>query len=180
MKIAAVIYDMGEAYAVDALLASLATRLKDDGHRLAGAVQHNTLAPQSPCSEMVIEDLATGQRNNVSLSLGDAGGGCRLNAALLEDVVGIVAAGLDGPVELVVINRFGKQEIAGQGFRAMIEATVARDIPLLIALNSVYRDAWQDFAAGHGTLLAPTEDAIETWCRSVLAEPATPSASAAL
>ncbi len=60
MKVAAVIYGMGEADGVDAMLTALASRLRREGVRLAGTVQHNRAQPCSPCSDMIIEDLSTG------------------------------------------------------------------------------------------------------------------------
>ncbi len=171
MKLAAIVYAMGEADGVDAMLTALATELRGEGFRLAGTVQHNTLQPQSPCSDMIIEDLASGRRVDVSAPLSIASKGCRLDATALEDVAGIVAAGLEPgapTVDLVIVNRFGKQEIAGQGFRAIIEQAVAREIPLLIALNGVHRPHWDQFTGGHGNVLPPRRTAIEQWCRSVL------------
>jgi nucleoside-triphosphatase THEP1 len=167
MKVAAVIYDMGEAARVDEMLAALAQRLRSDGYALAGAVQHNTDEAGRPCSDMRIEDLSTGRLMDIS-NPKTTGTGCRLDATALEDVAGIVAGGLDGVVDLVILNRFGKQEIAGNGFRAMMESAVAREIPLLTVLNGVHRPAWDGFASGMAASLPPNAAAIERWCRSVL------------
>lgn len=168
MAVAAIIYGMGESDRVDAMLCDLASLLRRDGVRLAGAVQHNTGQVASPCSDMTIEDLATGRRLEISAPLTVAGSGCRLDASALEDVAGVVAAGLDGDVDLVLINRFGKQEMIGQGFRALIESAVAREIPLLTALNGVHRAAWESFAAGIAEELPPDLAVVERWCRSVV------------
>jgi hypothetical protein len=83
-------------------------------------------------------------------------------------VAGIVANGLERPVELVIINRFGKQEMIGNGFRGLIESAVSRDIPVLTALNGVHRAAWDTFAAGISDTLPPDATAIEHWCRAAL------------
>lgn len=169
MKVAAVIYGMGEAARIDELLAGLSRKLRDEGFSLAGTVQHNMDEAGRPCSDMHIEDLATGRLLNITnpLRIGD---GCRLDATALEDVAGIVAEGLERPVDLVILNRFGKQEIAGNGFRAMMEGAVAREIPLLTVLNGVHRNAWDDFAAGMAETLPPDATAIEHWCRATLNE----------
>jgi nucleoside-triphosphatase THEP1 len=168
MKIAAVIYGIGEADHVDAMLTALAARLRMEGVALAGAVQHNREQACSPCSDMILEDLATGQLMEISTPFDQSSGGCRLDATALEDVAGVVANGLDRPVDLVLINRFGKQEMIGNGFRDLIENSVARDIPVLTALNNVHRAAWDTFAAGTADVLPPDADAIEHWCRNVL------------
>ena len=171
MKVAAVIYGMGEAAAVDDMLATLARQLRNDGFALAGAVQHNTDEAGRPCSDMRIEDLATGRIMDIS-NPQRTGTGCRLDATALEDVVGIVAVGLERAVDLVILNRFGKQEIAGNGFRAMMEEAVAREIPLLTVLNGAHQAAWGDFAAEMAETLSPDASAIERWCRAALTQKA--------
>jgi Protein of unknown function (DUF2478) len=168
MKVAAIIYGMGEADRVDAILTALAVQFRAEGLALAGAVQHNTAQACSPCSDMVLEDLSTGRLMDISTPLEQSRGGCRLDATALEDVAGVVAAGLERPVDLVMINRFGKQEMVGNGLRGLIETAVARDIPLITALNGVHRAAWDAFAAGTADILPPDAEAIEDWCRSVL------------
>ncbi|MGE5266802.1 MAG: DUF2478 domain-containing protein [Deltaproteobacteria bacterium] len=168
MRVAAVIYGMGEAERVDRELSGLADRLRQAGYALAGAVQHNTVETSSPCSDMVLEDLATGQRLEISTPLSRDGGGCRLDATALEGATGIISAAIDHPVDLVIVNRFGKQEIMGNGLRSMMEAAVARDIPLLTAVNGAHRSAWDEFAAGLADILPPDAAAIERWCHAVL------------
>lgn len=175
MRVAAVVYGMGEAERVDRELSRLADRLRQAGYTLAGAVQHNKIEANSPCSDMVLEDLATGTRLEISTPLARAAGGCRLDATALEDATGLITAAMDHPVDLVIVNRFGKQEIMGNGLRGMMEAAVTRDIPLLTALNGVHRSAWDEFAAGLADILPPEPGAIERWCRDVL--PLKPTAS---
>jgi nucleoside-triphosphatase THEP1 len=167
MNVAAVIYAMGEAHRVDEIVAALSQRLRRDGYRLAGAVQHNTDEAGRPCADMRIEDLSTGRLMDIS-NPKSTGTGCRLDATALEDVAGIIAGGLEGAVDLVILNRFGKQEISGNGFRAMMENAVAREIPLLTVLNGVHRPAWDGFASGLAATLPPEATAIEHWCRSIL------------
>jgi len=77
MRVAAVVYVMGEAERVDRELSGLADRLRQAGYTLAGAVQHNKAETSSPCSDMVLEDLATGQRLD-----------CRTSMAALPFLVG--------------------------------------------------------------------------------------------
>ncbi len=166
MKVAAVIYGMGEAQRVDEMVAEVALRLRCEGYALAGAVQHNTDEDGRPCSDMRIEDLSTGKLMDITNP--QRGAGCRLDATALEDVAGIIAGGLEREVDLVILNRFGKQEISGNGFRAMMENAVAREIPLLTVLNGAHRPAWDGFASGMAATLPPDAAAIERWCRSVL------------
>jgi nucleoside-triphosphatase THEP1 len=172
MKVAAVIYEKASSEAVDAMLSDISTRLRAEGYALAGAVQFNKEGPGGRCDNMLIEDLSTGRLMDISNPVRPERGGCRLNSMALEDAAGIIAAGLEGNIDLVVINRFGKQEAAGDGLRAAIEDAVAREIPLLTAVNATNRPAWDAFAADMSQALPPDLTAIEHWCRSVLTQKA--------
>ena len=52
--------------------------------------------------------------------------GCRLDAGSLELAVAQVASALDVGADLMIINKFGKHEAEGRGFRA-----VARPVPAM-------------------------------------------------
>ena len=121
MKIAAIGYVHGQGDAVDALLCEVAAALKAEGVKLAGAVQWNVERVGRSRCDMLLEDLATGRRIDAS-DINRASTGCRLDAWALEDAAGLVASSIMPGVGLVIMNRFGKQEVAGQGFRAAIEA----------------------------------------------------------
>jgi nucleoside-triphosphatase THEP1 len=176
MRVAAIIYTKDESNGIDPMLSQLAARLREEGYALAGTVQHNTLDAANRCASMLLEDLATGRMMDVSNPNRPASGGCRLDSTALEDVAGVVASGLERPVDLVVINRFGKQEILGNGLRAAMEKAVASEIPLLTAVNSTHRADWETFAAGLADALPPDRDAVERWCRLAL-KVGTPSAA---
>ncbi len=85
-------------------------------------------ANDSRCA-MVLEDLASGERLDVSADPNADPSACRLNSYALEDVAGRVAGTIDPGVDLVILNRFGKQEAAHAGFRAIIEAAVSQELP---------------------------------------------------
>jgi nucleoside-triphosphatase THEP1 len=154
------------------MLSEISATLRAQGYALAGTVQTNTEGPGGRCENMLIEDLSTGRLIDVSNPVHPERGGCRLNSTALEDVAGIIAVGLERNVDLVIINRFGKQEISGDGFRAVMEDAVAREIPLLTAVNAANRPAWDAFAAELSETLPADPLAIEQWCRSVLKAPA--------
>lgn len=168
MKLAAIAYTAGEGDAVDALLAALASDLRARGIRLAGAVQWNEPRALAARAAMVLEDLATGERLDVS---GDnRPGGCRLNAYALEDVAGRVAATIQPDIDLVILNRFGKQEAARAGFRTAIEAAVANELPLLMGLNTAHKPLWEAFTSGDGDYLPADADAVRAWALAAVAQ----------
>ncbi|MFA5948806.1 MAG: DUF2478 domain-containing protein [Hyphomicrobium sp.] len=164
MKLAAVIYQPGAGHAVDTLLCDAAVKLEAAGIKVAGAVQRNTVGDGS-CCQMLLEDIAS--KTAVDISLEPPGrDSCRLNPAALEDAAGLVAASLGPDVNLMIVNRFGKQEISGQGFRGAIETAVAEGIPVIVALNAAHLERWRAFTENEAVELVPTLAAIMQWCAS--------------
>lgn len=168
MKLAAIPYGPGQGEAVDALLREVAAALRKEGRALAGAVQWNEAkAGQSRC-DMVLENLASGERFDVSADPRGNEEDCRLNSYALEHVAGIVAASIKPGIDLVILNRFGKQEAARAGFRSTIEAAVANELPLVTALNSAHRQLWQAFTGGEAIFLDNDTQAVKAWCDTCL------------
>lgn len=168
MKLATIAYDAGEGELADALLRDLAHRLRDRGLKLAGAVQWNAPQPGGSRCDMELEDLATGRRFSTAVDKAPGAPSCRLDASALEDVAGFVASSISPALDLVIVNRFGKQEIAGNGFRAVIEAAVVNELPVLTAVNRTYSGDWAAFAGAECAQLDADPSALETWCRAVL------------
>lgn len=159
--LAAIPYDRG--FPIDAFMASLAGALKQRGLRLAGVVQHNQGACETGCAAMVLEDLATGARFPISAPRGQQASGCILDAAGLAAAGGAVLAGLAGEAHLLLVNKFGRQEMLGKGLRHEIAAALEAGLPVLLAVRKDLRDAWQDFAGEDWTELPAETAAIEAW-----------------
>jgi hypothetical protein len=104
----------------DQLLAEVATVLRVEEHRLAGVVQVNQeFDPARPC-HMDLHVLNGGEVIRIGQNLGALSKGCRLDPAGLEQAVGLVAHALEAGPRLLIINKFGKQEADGRGFRPLI------------------------------------------------------------
>jgi nucleoside-triphosphatase THEP1 len=168
MRIAAILYELDGGLATDILLTEIAHRLRDAGLKLAGAVQSNSSAPRRSQCEMTLEDLATGKCRKASEDRGPLARGCRLDGAALEDIVGLAASSLDSTTALVVINRFGKQEAEGHGFRPMIENAVLLEVPVLTAVNRAHLESWRAFVGEEPLLLSPNRSEIERWCEATV------------
>ena len=166
--------------ASDALLADLAARLATGGLRVAGAVQINSStaardalrAGRAPAPDDVCDmDLAVlgddGPLIRISQSLGPGSSGCRLDTGALQLAAGRVAARLDQGADLVILTKFGKQEAFGRGFRDVIGQALGAGLPVLLHVGPDQRAAFDDFAAGMAEELTP--EAIEDWCRSMVA-----------
>lgn len=167
MKLAAIGYVHGQGEDIDVLLNAVATMMQADGVKLAGAVQWNVERIGRSRCDMKLLDLATGNWIDAS-DINRAATACRLDPWALEDAAGLVASSIKPGVELVILNRFGKQEVAGQGFRSAIEAAIANEMPVLLSVNANYREAFDAFSGGEAVVLPAEIDAVTAWCRAAV------------
>lgn len=149
--------------ATDMLLSAVAARLMAAGLRVAGAVQTNSGCEVSPRCDMDLAILPDGPVIRISQSLGAASQGCRLDAGALEQAVLEVGTRLAG-AKILLINKFGKHESEGRGFRTLIAEALDQGIPVLIGINSQNRIAFTDFAGDMAEPLPAELDAIVDWC----------------
>ena len=150
--------------ASDRLLAGVAEALRARGVPLAGAVQVNRDTDPAKKCDMDLHILSGTDRVRISQDLGRLSRGCRLDPDGLERAVGLVAAALEAGPALLIVNKYGKQEIGGRGFRPLIGEALARDIPVLTAVNPGNVAAFLDFAGGMATPLPPLAGSILEWC----------------
>lgn len=160
-SLAAIIYPVG--FRIDAFMAALASGLKQHGLRLGGVVQHNDGACEGADRAMALEDLASGLRYPISQDLGVAAGACRLDPAGLAAAGGALSAALSGDVDLVIVNKFGRQEALGQGLRQEIAAALLAGLPLLVAVREDVMPAWRDFAGEDWAALPAQSAEVEAW-----------------
>jgi nucleoside-triphosphatase THEP1 len=158
----------GERGQADVVLAKVAARLRAEGVALAGVVQVNEdFDTARPC-HMDLHILTGRQVVRISQNLGALSKGCRLDPAGLEQAVGLVARALEVGADLLIVNKFGKQEADGRGFRPLIGQALVAGIPVLTAVNAGNRAAFDQFADGLGVALACAQDDILQFCRDQL------------
>lgn len=150
----------------DRLLHAVAMQLRAAGLPLAGAVQTNVERNPARKCDMDLHILSGHDVVRISQDLGRLSRGCRLDAAGLERAVGLVGAALAERPALLILNKFGKQEIDGRGFRPLIGEALAEGIPVLTAVNTGNVDAFLGFAADLAEQLPADADAIMAWCRA--------------
>lgn len=157
--LAYLIHDDTDANAALAALAQkIAPRL-----RLAGAVQHNIGGGQDCACDMELTILGRpGTVIRISQSLGSGSQGCRLDSEALERAAGLAAGALAQGADLVIVNKFGKREAAGGGFRDLIGQALAGGIPVLTAVAPEILPAFLAFAGGLAVEL--TADQAAGWC----------------
>jgi nucleoside-triphosphatase THEP1 len=155
----------------DGRIAAIAGKLKSQGYRVGGVVQSSIMQPGQCRCDMVLEELTGGLAIPISQSLGNQSQGCRLDSAALEYVVGLVEASVRNGLDILVLNKFGKQEVEGKGLRGAIAMAVEAAIPVLVGLNRTNIEAWNCFSGGEGKLLEPEGGDVENWLRAALPAP---------
>lgn len=147
----------------DRLLTLFAHQLIERGSRLAGIVQTNTECADSDLCDMDVQVLPNGATIRISQSLGRESKGCRLDPAALEQAVAMVSASLATKPQLMVVNKFGKHEADGRGFRPVIGEGLMQGVPILAGVNTLNHAAFLEFSQGMAQRLPATPDALDQW-----------------
>jgi nucleoside-triphosphatase THEP1 len=150
------------------LLAAVATKLTDRGLSLCGTVQINSERPDDGPCDMDVLVLPDGPVIRISQNLGKGSQGCRLDPEALENAVGLATARLRGGADVLIVNKFGKHEADGRGFRDLIAEALALDIPVLVGTNTLNEPAFLTFSDGCAQRLPANGDALVDWFEAVL------------
>ena len=96
-----------------------------------------------------------------------SGTGCCLDAGRLGAVAQGLAAAIGEGADLVIINRFGRSEVAGGGLIDVIVQAVDAEIPVLIAVPQRHFKSWISFCGGMSVRLACRREALDGWWHSL-------------
>ena len=146
----------------DLLLTALAQRLLAAGHGIVAAVQSNQDCETGPGCDMDLAILPDGPVIRISQNLGPESKGCKLDAGALEQAVEEVAQRMAG-CKALILNKFGKHEGEGRGFRALIGQALAEDIPVLLGVNARNLMAFQAYAGDFATELTADPATLADW-----------------
>jgi Protein of unknown function (DUF2478) len=148
----------------DVVLRAFANDLNAQGHRAVGLVQVGHHCVDSNLSALLIH---TGEQVPLLQDLGTCATGCRLDVGRLLEAGTRIANAIDTGADIVIINRFGKQEREGKGLAYLIERALDADIPVVIAVSSHRFADWIKFASGMSVKLACNRASLEAWWRAV-------------
>lgn len=146
----------------DRFLARFAVEQIEQGRRIAGVVQNNIDCDDGTC-DMDLRVLPAGPLIRISQSLGAHSKGCRLNAGELERAVSLVEPSLRAGVDLLIINKFGKHECEGRGFRPLIAEAMSKGLPVLLGVNTANIPAFLEFAGELADTLPADSTRICQW-----------------
>lgn len=153
---------------MDLVLARVAERLEGRGLRVLGVVQINSACEGDRPCDMDVKLLPHGPLIRISQTLGTQSRGCRLDPQGLEQAVGETAARLAGGGDVLMVNKFGKQEAEGRGFRDVIAEALAADMTVIVGVNGLNLPAFLEFCGDMATRLPAEVEAIAGWAETAL------------
>jgi hypothetical protein len=151
----------------DLILQGLARDLSARGVRCCGTVQINTEAQGAGPCDMDVLILPDGPVLRISQDLGPAARGCRLDPGALEQATALVGARLGRGADILIVNKFGKHEAEGRGFREIIAEALSLDLPVIVGLNALNRPAFERFACGLAVELPADRKVLLRWAEEV-------------
>lgn len=150
----------------DLLLAAVATELAASGFSVCGTVQINSDRDDCTGCNMDVRVLPDGPTIRISQSLGKESKGCRLDPSALELAVGHTKESLANGADVLIINKFGKHEAQGRGFREVIAEALSQDIPVIVGLNQLNEQAFKDFTSEVAVSLPPNIESAMSWVKA--------------
>ncbi len=156
-QILALIYT--DATGADHVLARLALALMEREVTLAGLVQHNAPRPGRSRCDMVLEDLGSGQHVAISQDRGPHARGCALDLGQLLAASMLVEQSLGRQPDVVILNKFGKSEAEGGGFRDLIAKVMGSGSTLVIAVPWRNIESWRTFVGDASVEIALNDEA---------------------
>ena len=165
-QIGVVVY--GDGLFADALIAQCAADLAVSGFRLGGVVQSNAHQPGRLRCDMYVKDLLGGDEIKISVNRGNEARGCRLDPDAFARIDAWVERAVLERVDLLIINKFGREEAHGRGLRPAIAEALIADIPLVIGVPTQNLCDFLTFVGDSATRLRPDIEAITAWCRNAI------------
>lgn len=147
---------------IDALIAKTVEMFEREGVRLAGTVQDKPVDPSGHPCDMDLRILPDGPAFRISQPLGLGANGCRLDGGVIESIATAVEARLCD-ADILIINKFGKQEVHGRGLCPAILAALEAGVPTLVGVNEMNAPDFHTFAGGISKTLPPELHAIRAW-----------------
>ena len=150
------------------VLRVFALRLKANGVRVCGVVAaapeeaRAAVRSDSECKS-VLQDVATGEIIVIHQNLGPGSQSCNLDIGALALAAAAVERAIAEGAELVVLNKFGVQEMARRGLMSAFQAAAAAGVPVACVVAPRAAEAWQAFAADLAAWVPADLDALEAW-----------------
>jgi hypothetical protein len=114
---------------------------------------------------MYVKDLLGGDEIKISSDRGNEARGCRLDPGAID---ARVECAVPERVDLLIINKFGREEARGRGLRQAIAEAVIANIALVICVSTEKFCDFLTFVGHSAARLRPDIEAITAWCRNAI------------
>src|SRR5262249_299269 len=142
--------------------------LRANGVRIAGLLQRFGETLPNGKRAMYVEDLSNGERIRLDIFRGKEAAGCTLDPDGLNRAACVIKNAIAQRPDILMVNRFGKQEAEGHGMRAELAEAVSSGVPTVVAVSKSLIADWDKFVGEPGHLLKPELDDIVTWSQQQL------------
>ncbi|MDH5188690.1 MAG: DUF2478 domain-containing protein [Rhodospirillaceae bacterium] len=162
-KKAAVLFNNNES--VDGLFADFVKKITASGITVGGIVQEMHSTKHGKMGSIDAIEVDTAKRINIKTPHlpTTTPGTCLLDASMLAECSSAIHRAINGNFDLVVIEKFGRQEAKGEGLIDEIMAALASDTPAIIALPEGYKNEWDKITGGEIEILPANIDAMVAW-----------------
>lgn len=151
---------------IQAIFRALADKWRPDVH-LAGLVAEDHGLADRHCQAGYLRNLTTGARFSIFNDLGPGAAMCHLNGTGAVAAAAAVQSDIAAGCDLVLLNKFGKLEAAGEGLVSAFRAAISGGLPLLTSVSPAHDEAWRRFVDQGFTVLPADVAAIDLWRRAV-------------
>jgi len=157
--VAALVYEAHQQ--PDNVLLDFVAALKAEGRRPVGLVQfghHN-----AGVAELAAMMVHSGERVDLFQEASVYTQGRRLDLDKLAAARAGMMTAIDQGADLLIVNRFGRQEQQGRGLARLIEYALGADVPVVVPVPAFRFDDWIAYIEGMCVKLPCDGDALNTW-----------------
>lgn len=144
------------------VLSDFAARRRGEGVDIDGLVIETVWHDPRTKGGLEAHALASGRRIPLTRPFADGipVGRWQLLPEAVAETEAVLAAAVDRPAALLVVDKFGPLEGRGGGLAGPLGAALDRDIAMVVAVRREFARAWDAFVAAH----APDRSAVEARC----------------
>lgn len=158
------------AHVAEEIIDAVVRELQQDGRQVVGFCQRQADDGNSQARCRVeLQSIRTGQHHAMTQQLGSGSISCNVDPEAIELLAVALCNELSESVDLVVINRFGKRESQGAGFRSVIEAAMELQLPVLTVVKDTWQDNWRDYGGEWVSVLPADFNTVMHWYQEVSA-----------
>ena len=158
-----------DSHSADQIIDAVVDRLQRQAYSLVGLRQKVTddICSHGGCG-IRLQSITTGRYHRMTQNLGVGSTSCNIDTDAMSRLVLAQKQGLNVETDLLIVNRFGKQESEGGGFCAVFERALELGIPVLTVVKAQWQSSWVDYGGEYVATLPADPDPVLAWCHSVL------------